>query len=253
MAWIESHTALLRHRKTLLVAHDLGIPPVQVIGHLTALWHTVLEQQEDGDLSDWPDNMIEEAACWEGVEPGKFVATLRSRGWLDGHLIHDWLDYVGAYLVVRYHSSNPEKLVAIWAVHGYKYGESKGKKTRGSKKLPNLTVPHQEESPSVSDVVDAWNSTQGLVPAQFVTGSIKKKVECRLREHKDISWFHDLFQRVARSDFLAGRKSDFCATLDWVLSPRNLDKILNGNYDNRSVVTSPVMRGMMDFIGREHT
>src|ERR1041385_5456139 len=58
MAWIESHTVLLRHRKTIMLASALDIKPVYAIGHLHALWHNALEQQEDGDLSAWPNSMF---------------------------------------------------------------------------------------------------------------------------------------------------------------------------------------------------
>lgn len=126
MAWIESHTVLARHRKTLELAFDLQVNPVQIVGHLHVFWHTVLEQQEDGDLSKWSDQLIARAAMWEG-DATEFVARLRERGWLDGHLVHDWIDYVGPYLTKKYSSGNPTLLREIWAKHGYKYGKGQGK------------------------------------------------------------------------------------------------------------------------------
>lgn len=47
--------------------------------------------------------------------------------------------------------------------------------------------------------------------------------------------FKELFQRVEQSDFLSGRSggSNWQCTLDWILKPENLSKILAGNYDNR--------------------
>lgn len=155
MPWVESHTVLARHRKTLMVAYDLKIPVVQVIGHLHVLWHTILEQQEDGDLTEWPDDMIEEAAMWEG-HPGELLMSLRARGWIDGHLVHDWLDYTGAYLTKKYSSGNVERLKVIWMKHGYKYGKGLGKyaKQKASRKraesereerIPNLTLPNPSE------------------------------------------------------------------------------------------------------------
>lgn len=170
MAWIESHTILTRHRKVLLLAYDLKISVVQTIGHLHAFWHTILEQQEDGDLSEWPDALIEEAALWEGT-PGVFITLLRERGWVDGHLVHDWIDYVGPYLTKKYCTGNQARLKDIWLKHGYKYGKGNGKnhKQQVSRKrverekkftsplpslpnpssplpsLPNQTKPKEEE------------------------------------------------------------------------------------------------------------
>lgn len=155
MAWVESHTVLGRHRKVVLLADHLKVEIPALVGHLHLFWHAVLEQQEDGDLSQWSDAVIAHAAMWKG-DATIFVAALRQFGWIDGVLVHDWLDYVGEYLTKKYHSSNPQKLVSIWKAHGYKYGKGKGKygKIQGSKKevksqpevrLPNLTLPNPSE------------------------------------------------------------------------------------------------------------
>lgn len=152
MAWIESHTVLGRHRKLIELAFDLKVKPVQVIGHLHALWHAVLEQQEDGDLSKWSDSYIAQCALWEG-DPTEFVTRIRERGWLDGSLVHDWIDYTGPFLIRKYSSGNPARLKDIWAKHGYKYGKGIAKYTKQKatpkrveseqkETLPNLTFPN---------------------------------------------------------------------------------------------------------------
>ena len=58
-------------------------------------------------------------------------------------------------------------------------------------------------------------------------------VASRWREHPDIGFFHDLFHRIKDSDFLSGRANTFKAGFDWIFKPANLQKILEGNYDNR--------------------
>lgn len=149
MAWIESHTVLGRHRKVLLTAHDLSIDIPLVVGHLSLFWHAVLEQQEDGDLTEWPDSMIEQAAMWKG-EPGKFAALLRKREWIDVHLVHDWLDYVGPYLIKKYSSGNVPLLREIWKKHGYKYGEGKGKYAKKKESKKRVEGERKERLPSPS-------------------------------------------------------------------------------------------------------
>ncbi len=238
MPWIESHTVLTRHRKTLLTAHDLHLPPVYVVGHLTALWHNVLEQQEDGDLSGWPDSMIEEAAQWEG-EPGLFATTLRKRHWVDDHLVHDWIDYVGLYLTKKYSSGNVPLLKQIWMKHGYKYGKGQGKyaKQQVSKKrveserkerLPNLTEPNltepnltkpkknlSEEKPTEAQAngtvdsftltpeLEAWSAKEGIPnPSQYI------------EEFKD-------YWRSA-----GGRRKNGQAVKDWAAAFRNRLRVL---------------------------
>ena len=121
MAWLRSHTVLRHHRKNIELAQDLQINPVYSMGHLHALWHAALEQKEDGDLESWSDAFIAFTAGFTG-NATKFVRSLQKHGWLDGHLIHDWLDYAGPYLESRYRTGNPEKLKEIWAKHGIERG-----------------------------------------------------------------------------------------------------------------------------------
>lgn len=112
MAWLESHTVLIRHRKLVALAKDLRIRKSYAMGHLHGLWHTALEQQEDGFLSNWTESMIADAADYPGDAP-QFVALLRKHKWLDGDLkIHDWWQYAGPYLRAKYKKS-PEKWQGI--------------------------------------------------------------------------------------------------------------------------------------------
>lgn len=112
MAWIESHTVLTRHRKIIELAKDLRLKPVYVLGHLHALWHAALEQQEDGDLSVWSDAFIAESACYDADAP-QFVSLLQKHKWLDGKILHDWWEYAGRYLEAKYKTSNPDKLAKM--------------------------------------------------------------------------------------------------------------------------------------------
>lgn len=112
MAWLESHTVLMRHRKLVALASELRIRKSYAMGHLHALWHTALEQQEDGDMSRWTPEMIAACADYPG-DASAFVKLLRKHGWMDGdYRIHDWWQYAGPYLRARYKKS-PEKWQAI--------------------------------------------------------------------------------------------------------------------------------------------
>src|SRR6185295_15511945 len=42
---------------------------------------------------------------------------LQGQKFLDGKLVHDWLDYAGRYLTNKYRTSNPKKLKAIYKLH----------------------------------------------------------------------------------------------------------------------------------------
>lgn len=46
--------------------------------------------------------------------------------------------------------------------------------------------------------------------------------------------FDDLFTKIQASDFLTGKVKDWRADFDWIMKPENLQKILEGVYDNRA-------------------
>lgn len=120
MAWIESHQTVWEHAKTRKAARRLHIPPVQLVGHLHALWHWSLDHAEDGNVSKYDAEDLAIAARWDG-DPDEFVTALTdcgpgdSAGYLErgGHygdpsdeltgdlVLHDWWDYAGKLIEWR--------------------------------------------------------------------------------------------------------------------------------------------------------
>jgi len=156
MPWIESHTVLRRHRKLKELSGDLRLKPVYTMGHLHALWHSALEQQEDGDLSAWSDTFISSEADFPG-DAERFVQLLQKHKWLDGKLIHDWLNYAGRYLKAKYRSSNPARLIEIWAKHGKVYLESDYSPTKD--RPPNQ--PNQPNQPTNQPIIGDDDESDG--------------------------------------------------------------------------------------------
>ena len=158
MPWIDSHTVLIRHRKLIALANDLRLKPVYALGHLHALWYAAIEQQEDGDLSVWTDTFIAVQSHFSGSAP-QWVSLLRKHRWLDGKLVHDWLDYAGPYLKSKYHSSNQQRLVEIWAKHGRIYRPPKGDPPRLDnpdnlpKKPPGAAVDKSKPGKKLSAII----------------------------------------------------------------------------------------------------
>ncbi|NCC96885.1 MAG: hypothetical protein EOM02_08600 [Synergistales bacterium] len=74
-----------------------------------------------------------------------------------------------------------------------------------------------------------WTKTR----ASALKGRLKED-----RERRDLAWWRRYFESIAESDFLSGRagtsKGPFFASLDWVMKPTNMVKILEGNYANRA-------------------
>lgn len=194
MAWIESHTVLIRHRKLLILAQRLRIPPAHALGILHSLWHAALEQQEDGDLSSWSDDLIADLACAPKIGTSQFVDHLRQSGWLDGHLLHDWLDYAGRYLETKYRSKQPQKLAAIWAKRGKRWdgpgsGTDQGQTQDGPRTdpgpptQPDLTQPNLTNQTPTSPPAPAipWAAWFDEVWGQYPVKDGKKAAERHFR------------------------------------------------------------------------
>ena len=116
MAYVEAHAGLRDHLKTKKVARLLGVPKVQVIGHMLCLWWWCQEYAQDGDLSGFDAADIADAAEWEG-EPETFVNALLNCGAKGGAgflhndpdsgalLINDWYQYGGKLFIRRTQSA----------------------------------------------------------------------------------------------------------------------------------------------------
>lgn len=107
MPWIESHTSLAHHPKTMRLARRLSISPPAAVGHLHFLWWWAIEYAQDGDLSSYDDAEIADACGWDG-DAALLRAALTAAGFLDNDgAIHDWDDYAGKLLDQR--KANAEK------------------------------------------------------------------------------------------------------------------------------------------------
>lgn len=52
-------------------------------------------------------------------------------------------------------------------------------------------------------------------------------------ERQDLAWWRTFFEYVKSCPFLMGEKSDFQASLGWLVKPANFAKVVNGNYEER--------------------
>lgn len=74
-------------------------------------------------------------------------------------------------------------------------------------------------------------SLPGLQDVKEWTKARKKAIRDKRMTPEEMA---AVFERVERSDFLSGRKTgEGWCSLDWVLKPKNWQKINEGNYDNR--------------------
>ncbi|MCP4599208.1 MAG: hypothetical protein GY847_01500 [Proteobacteria bacterium] len=75
------------------------------------------------------------------------------------------------------------------------------------------------------------------LPEPNLDKEIKKIIRARWLSSPEMSsldWWSAYFDFVGNCDFLMGRTSDFHASFFWLVGPKNLSKVMNGQYlDNR--------------------
>ena len=95
-------------------------------------------------------------------------------------------------------------------------------------------------------LADAFNATcvalAKVNAASSWSASRKSMMSNRWKERPDANFWADVFASVQRSDYLTGRSTPWQCGFDWIIKPANLQKILEGNYNNRG----GVRRGLWD-------
>ncbi len=173
MAWLKKDSRLRGHHKLIACADDLDLKPVYLEGHLDSFWLACLERFEDGDVSSLTNVQIAILAEYNSKHADRFVQALQKHRWLDDHLIHDWLDYVGDYLKSKYRKS-PGKLAEIYRKHGREEElKKKGSSGTCTGHVPDTSGTSQEvdlglyelktPNPSTQDQEEKKNSNKGGV------------------------------------------------------------------------------------------
>lgn len=96
----------------------------------------------------------------------------------------------------------------------------------GDEKVPNCPI---------SEIVATYHATLPAHPRVRAFPDVAAKMlRSRWRESSDrqtLDWWREFFAYVGKSDFLAGRRTDFQADLLWLVRPTNFAKVVNGNYE----------------------
>lgn len=117
-------------------------------------------------------------------------------------------------------------------------------------------APSGPPSCPIKQIVHLWIETCPHLSAPDAEGKVlRSQLQSRWRERKErqtIDWWKLYFERIAKSDFLSGREKDFTANLLWVTGPKNMEKILNGQYDGNRNARSTAAFGGKTTIPRSH-
>ena len=109
-------------------------------------------------------------------------------------------------------------------------GKAGGRPPKSPAKPAGPTGPQQEiielyheilpELPPVNDWPDAS------------ADSLRKQWR-KAKDRQSLDWWRDFFGYIRKSPFLMGEKTDFQASLGWLVKPANFAKVVNGNYEAR--------------------
>lgn len=105
MSWIELHSNLPEHRKTIRLKNALRLRGSQTVGHLCLLWLWALDHAQEGRLEQLTPRDLARIADFPERRAAEFVDALLDAGFLDrndsGLCIHDWEDYAGRLNEIR--------------------------------------------------------------------------------------------------------------------------------------------------------
>ena len=108
---------------------------------------------------------------------------------------------------------------------------------RKKEKTPDGVLSDPPAIDEIAQAVTAYNSTAsriGWPEVQKITPARRAALRKRLSECGGATGWEFALSKAEASDFLTGQtQKPFLASFDWLTSPSNFTKLLEGNYDNR--------------------
>lgn len=191
MSWIESHQALEKHPKTLDLAERMGWTLDETIGKLHRFWWWCLDYATDGDLRKHSGAVLARSVGIPSESAENFLKHMVEARWIDKQpyiRIHDWWEYVGRFLQVRY-KHNPMKWQEIR--DAYKNGSNNGSKSPGKNRSKNH-IPTNLNQPTNQDQPTSLVSNADAIR---LSGLLRDLIRARKPDFKEpplSSWIRDM-------------------------------------------------------------
>lgn len=104
-------------------------------------------------------------------------------------------------------------------------------------KTPPQVAPNSDDAPlTAAEVREAWNHMArdcGLPEVKKMTSERERRLLARMRDF-DIDDWTEAIRAIRRSPFLLGDNDrGWRASFDWLLQPRSLTKLIEGQYDHK--------------------
>jgi hypothetical protein len=110
---------------------------------------------------------------------------------------------------------------------------------------PSDKCPHKE-------IMDLYNSTCKSLPRIIEMTEIRKRTLRAWWKGSSLTleYLREYFTRVESSDFLTGKIKEFTADFDWIIGPKNRQKVIEGKYDNKNKSTGSNSKSNNPFLDR---
>lgn len=104
---------------------------------------------------------------------------------------------------------------------------------RDKKKKEKIREEERGDDPAIAEIADLFNSIcTSLPPVRFLSQQHKNALLTGLKKFA-VEHYRLCFEKAEASAFLKGRNDRrWVATFGWVIEPSNMEKVLNGNYDD---------------------
>ena len=113
---------------------------------------------------------------------------------------------------------------------------TKNNENKRKRKETEQEKEKEESGLTPQGIIDLYNDMCVSLPrAKVLSEARRKAINARIKTYS-LQDFQTAFYKAENSDFLKGKNNmDWIATFDWLISDRNMAKVLDGNYDNRGV------------------
>lgn len=231
MDWIESHKAILWHRKTGRLMRALSISRIEAVGYLHAFWWWCTDNAPEGDLGGVDVEDIADGALWE-ADPRAFLDGLIHAGWVDqagaGPCVHDWYEHVGKLIERRKADAQRKRNARLGIVQETSAGHPPdGARTVPNRTLPNPTVPEE----STSTPAPAQERKLAAVPKAGADKAAKREVKTALPRDFTVTprmevWAAEKVPQLSSIDEATEEWLDYCRRenarfSDWEAAWRN--------------------------------
>lgn len=96
---------------------------------------------------------------------------------------------------------------------------------------PLIPIPESDSLTSFADIFNSKVEGTRIPRIRGLSDTRKRALKNLAKEYGAVA-LESILDKVVASDFLSGRKTDFCASFDWIYKKANFLKIYEGNYDN---------------------